>query len=95
MTSKGMTIDAGGGLRGLGLGQYEAAFRENDIGPAEPDRGGPEGPRHRDCWTSPEAAGRHFGSPRRVKWGCAFARPGIDATFNPGVTEATASQASG
>jgi hypothetical protein len=31
MTSKGMTIDVGGWLRGLGLGQYEAAFRENNI----------------------------------------------------------------
>jgi SAM domain (Sterile alpha motif) len=30
MTSKGM-IDVGGWLRGLGLGQYEAAFRENNI----------------------------------------------------------------
>ena len=31
MTSKGMTIDVGGWLRGLGLGRYEAAFRENNI----------------------------------------------------------------
>ncbi len=30
MTSGG-TIDIGGWLRGLGLGQYEAAFRENEI----------------------------------------------------------------
>ncbi len=31
MTSKGATIDVGGWLRGLGLGQYEAAFRDNAI----------------------------------------------------------------
>ena len=31
MTSKGATIDVGAWLRGLGLGQYEAAFRENEI----------------------------------------------------------------
>jgi SAM domain (Sterile alpha motif) len=31
MTSKGMTIDVGRWLRGLGLGQYEATFRENAI----------------------------------------------------------------
>jgi SAM domain (Sterile alpha motif) len=33
-------------LRSLGLGKYEAAFRENEIdGPPQPDGGGPEGPR--------------------------------------------------
>ncbi len=31
MTSKGMTIDVGGWLRSLGLGQYEATFCENEI----------------------------------------------------------------
>ena len=31
MTSKGATIDVGAWLRGLGLGQYEATFRENAI----------------------------------------------------------------
>jgi class 3 adenylate cyclase/predicted ATPase len=31
MTSKGATIDVGGWLQGLGLGQYEATFRENAI----------------------------------------------------------------
>jgi hypothetical protein len=31
MTGKGMTIDVGGWLRGLGLERYEAAFRENEI----------------------------------------------------------------
>jgi hypothetical protein len=31
MTSKGATIDVGAWLRGLGLGEYEAAFRENAI----------------------------------------------------------------
>ncbi len=31
MTGKGITIDVGGWLRGLGLEQYEAAFRENEI----------------------------------------------------------------
>ena len=31
MTSKGATIDVGAWLQGLGLGQYEAAFRENEI----------------------------------------------------------------
>ena len=31
MTSKGATMDVGGWLRGLGLGQYEAVFRENEI----------------------------------------------------------------
>ncbi len=31
MTGKGMAIDVGGWLRGLGLEQYEAAFRENEI----------------------------------------------------------------
>ena len=31
MTGKGMTIDVGDWLRGLGLGQYESAFRENEI----------------------------------------------------------------
>ena len=31
MTDKGMTIDVGGWLRSLDLGQYEAAFRENEI----------------------------------------------------------------
>jgi len=31
MTSKGATIDIGAWLRGLGLGEYEATFRENAI----------------------------------------------------------------
>jgi hypothetical protein len=31
MTSKGATVDVGAWLQGLGLGQYEAAFRENEI----------------------------------------------------------------
>ena len=31
MTNKGATIDIGAWLRELGLGQYEAAFRENEI----------------------------------------------------------------
>ena len=31
MTGKGATIDIGAWLRELGLGQYEAAFRENEI----------------------------------------------------------------
>jgi hypothetical protein len=31
VTGKAMTIDVGDWLRGLGLGQYEAAFRENEI----------------------------------------------------------------
>ena len=31
MTGKGMTIDVERSLRGLDLGQYEAAFRENEI----------------------------------------------------------------
>ena len=31
MTSKGATIDVGAWLRGLGLGEYEATFRENAI----------------------------------------------------------------
>jgi hypothetical protein len=31
MTGKVTTIDIGAWLRGLGLGQYEAAFRENEI----------------------------------------------------------------
>jgi SAM (Sterile alpha motif) domain-containing protein len=31
MTSKSMTIDVGSWLHSLGLGQYEAAFRENEI----------------------------------------------------------------
>ena len=31
MTSEGATIDVGEWLRGLGLGQYEATFRENEI----------------------------------------------------------------
>jgi len=31
MTSSDATMDIGGWLRGLGLGQYEAAFRENEI----------------------------------------------------------------
>ena len=31
MTIEGATIDVGGWLRGLGLGQYEATFRENEI----------------------------------------------------------------
>src|SRR6516165_756299 len=31
MTRKGATIDAGAWLRGLGLGEYEATFRENAI----------------------------------------------------------------
>ena len=31
MTSKGATIDIGAWLRELGLGQYEAAFRDNEI----------------------------------------------------------------
>ena len=31
MTSKGAIIDVGAWLRDLGLGQYEAAFRENEI----------------------------------------------------------------
>ena len=37
-------------LRSLGLGKYEAVFRENEIrrdGSAEPDGGGPEGHRRR------------------------------------------------
>jgi hypothetical protein len=31
MTSKGAIIDIGAWLRELGLGQYEAAFRDNEI----------------------------------------------------------------
>src|SRR6516165_10057685 len=31
MTSKGATVDIGAWLRELGLGEYEAAFRENAI----------------------------------------------------------------
>ena len=31
MTGKGATIDIGAWLRELGLGQYEAAFRDNEI----------------------------------------------------------------
>ena len=31
MTSKGATIDVGDWLRGLGLGQFEATFRESEI----------------------------------------------------------------
>ena len=31
MTGKGATMDIGAWLRGLGLGKYEAAFRENEI----------------------------------------------------------------
>jgi SAM domain (Sterile alpha motif) len=31
MTSKGATIDVGAWLRGLGLGEYEATFRDNAI----------------------------------------------------------------
>ena len=31
MTDKGMTIDVGGWLRSLDLGQYEEAFRQNEI----------------------------------------------------------------
>ena len=31
MISKGATIDVGAWLRGLGLGEYEATFRENAI----------------------------------------------------------------
>ena len=31
MTGSDATMDIGGWLRGLGLGQYEAAFRENEI----------------------------------------------------------------
>jgi len=31
MTSKGATIDVGDWLQDLGLGQYEAAFRQNEI----------------------------------------------------------------
>ena len=31
MISKGATIDIGAWLRGLGLGEYEATFRENAI----------------------------------------------------------------
>jgi SAM domain (Sterile alpha motif) len=31
MTGKGATIDVGARLRDLGLGQYEAVFRENEI----------------------------------------------------------------
>ena len=35
MTSKGATIDVGAWLRGLGLGEYEATFRENAINEKE------------------------------------------------------------
>jgi hypothetical protein len=31
MTCKGATMDVGGWLRGLGLGQFEATFRESEI----------------------------------------------------------------
>ena len=31
MTSKGATIDVGAWLRGLGLGEYEVTFRENNV----------------------------------------------------------------
>jgi hypothetical protein len=31
MSSKSASFDAGAWLRGLGLGQYEAAFRQNEI----------------------------------------------------------------
>ena len=47
-------------LRSLGLGKYEAAFRENEIDETvlpEPDGGGPEGAWRHQRWASPEAAG--------------------------------------
>jgi hypothetical protein len=31
MTSKGATMDVGAWLQGLGLGEYEATFRENNV----------------------------------------------------------------
>ena len=50
-------MDVGAWLRGLGLGQYEPAFRENDVDarvPAGPDRGRPQGDRR--CLGRPPSA---------------------------------------
>jgi hypothetical protein len=51
MTSKGATIDVGAWLRGLGLGEYEATFRENAIDDTvQPDGRGLEGPGPSALW---------------------------------------------
>jgi hypothetical protein len=64
MISKGATIDVGAWLRDLGLGEYEATFRENAINEkvlpnltAEDLKDG-----HRHRWAPPNAARRHRGS---------------------------------
>ena len=53
--------NVGAWLRGLGLGQYEATFRENEIDesvPTEPDGGGLEGAGRRPSRASAKAARR-------------------------------------
>ena len=95
MTSKGMTIDAGGWLRGLGLGQYDAAFRETTLVLPSLTAEDLKDLLIGSCLqTSPEAAGRHSGSvPGQV--GMCLRPSWHRRHLQPGVTEATASQASG
>ena len=76
MTSKGATIDVGAWLRDLGLGQYEATFRENAINEKVlPNLTAEDlkdmGNWHR--WAPPNAARRHR---RLARW---HRRKGTDA----------------
>ena len=62
MTSKGPTIDVGAWLRGLGLGEYEATYRENAIDDTvlpEPNGRGLEGLGRRHRRAPPQAARRY------------------------------------
>ena len=75
--------DLGGWLRGLDLGQYEATFRENEI-----DESVLPSLTAEDLKESASAlsviAGRHFGSARRFKQGCAFTGLGFHPSVDPG-----------
>ena len=65
-------------LRSLGLGKYEAAFRENEIDETvlpDSDGGGPQGPRRLQCWTPPQAPRCHRCAAARCERAGAFERP--------------------
>ena len=73
----GAVMDVAVWLRSLGLEQYEAAFRENEIsekGPAKPLGRGLEGNRRRPCWSSPN-------TPRSYR--CATLRRRASAPLSP------------
>ncbi len=84
MTGKGMTIDVGGWLRSLGLGQYEATFRENEIDQSVLPNLTAED--LKDLGVSVVGHRRKLLDAISAlrAGGYAFARFGIDATIDPG-----------